>query len=285
MKEDVTKSEKITEHIIQWTAIIAGVLGVAILLYFGYLLWNAGDRPKADFNGERTGQVGDFIGGVSGSLFALAAGLLFYLTLTLQRREFKNSLDELTLSRKALATSATHQENTLNLMRQEKEFAICLQAIQNIKEETDSLEFSSGIRGFSAIPVLVDVWSKWTISSYDGYASSSNRYPFAVETDIDKIYRKFTEVGNIMTRMQWIKNAIESKAIANDDRDYLRTLIEDDQEIVQKATIILIRMNGYMCRILKKDDAELATRRILRNAVVMQQSKVEKLIGRATSKA
>jgi len=36
---------------------------------------------------------------------------------------------------------------------------------------------------------------------------------------------------------------------------------------------------------LKKDDAELATRRILRNAVVMQQSKVEKLIGRATSKA
>lgn len=42
------------------------------------------DQP---INGQITGQVGDFIGGVAGSLWAFAGVLLFYIALRLQRRE------------------------------------------------------------------------------------------------------------------------------------------------------------------------------------------------------
>lgn len=66
---------------------------IAFLSFDGY-----GIRGK-DINMNATGQVGDFIGGVVGSLWSLVSVLLFYRALTLQREDLQNQREELRLGR------------------------------------------------------------------------------------------------------------------------------------------------------------------------------------------
>jgi hypothetical protein len=56
-------------------------------------------RGKGNINMNATGQVGDFIGGVVGSLWSLVSVILFYRALTLQREDLQNQRKELRLGR------------------------------------------------------------------------------------------------------------------------------------------------------------------------------------------
>jgi len=66
---------------------------------------------------EKTGQIGDFIGGLVGSIWSLTGVLLFYATLRLQSREFKENRVYFQLSRlteiiyKQLEIFNTHLDN------------------------------------------------------------------------------------------------------------------------------------------------------------------------------
>ena len=50
----------------------------------------------------QTGQVGDFIGGVIGSIWALAGVLLYFSALRLQQQEMKNQREEMATNQKLL---------------------------------------------------------------------------------------------------------------------------------------------------------------------------------------
>lgn len=76
-------------------------LGV-ILFIIGIVLFLWSDFPdslSAPIKADKIGQFGDFIGGVVGSLWALAGVILFYKALHLQRREFKLQRAEFRLQR------------------------------------------------------------------------------------------------------------------------------------------------------------------------------------------
>ena len=68
-------------------AFIVILLGIVILLWFTYLIWSTGRGPVKSFGSAETGEAGDFVGGVVGSLWTFASVLLIYSALTLQRKD------------------------------------------------------------------------------------------------------------------------------------------------------------------------------------------------------
>ena len=241
-----------TERWIQIFAIAAGGLGILILVVFGILLFLAGDWPNTSFNASRTGQIGDFIGGVTGSLFSLAAGLLFYLTLTLQRKEFRNSLKELKQSRRALKLSAMHQEATVSVMRQEKEFTVCLHAIQNTVQKVERFSYYQH-QGLSAIEVVVRKWE----SLFEDLPLTRGSGMFRGLRTTEKLFTGFNQLDELNIYMYWVLHAINRKDLAKDDRQYLNSLIIPVIRDVDKAQSALRRILDQMELVLANDDGQL----------------------------
>jgi len=89
---------------------------------------------------DKTGQVGDFIGGFVGSLWAFAGVILFFLALMLQRKEFRSQREVLQLQKEEL--KATRQEFeiqnlTLKHQRFENTFFSLLELHHNIVDSID----------------------------------------------------------------------------------------------------------------------------------------------------
>jgi|GEM_PF-5031710 len=270
------------DKLVQWGAIISGGLGVLVLAVFVGLLWMAGDRPVSQFDAGRTGQIGDFVGGVSGSLFALAAGLLFYLTLTLQRREFKNSLTELQTSSTALKRTVRNQRKTLLIMRQEKEFSVCLTAVQNTTTELEEFVFGQS-NGSIAVSALVEFWNR-LVSKGTQEGGNTDAGVFLEMRNIEEIFRGFDKIEALNVHMYWTLHAINMKEIANDDRDYLNSLISPVIHSLVKAQGTLVLIQQMMVDTLALDDEVLRNRRVTREVLQYCQKRMHSLIERKTLK-
>jgi len=102
-KNKIQKSNIDIEKI--WIRFLIGLAFFSILvgsvIFFAYLLRLTSGYSilsgKIDI--EKTGQFGDFIGGVVGSIWSLTGVLLFFATLRLQSREFKENRIHFQLSR------------------------------------------------------------------------------------------------------------------------------------------------------------------------------------------
>lgn len=81
-------------------------VGIGLLIWGGFLLlinktYNIGGNLTPEEMAQ-TGQVGDFIGGVIGSIWALAGVFLYFSALKLQQQELKNQREEMATSQKLL---------------------------------------------------------------------------------------------------------------------------------------------------------------------------------------
>lgn len=81
---------------IRFLSVVSVIIGVFALVYFlcksaidGYSIW-----PSSNTNYEVTGQFGDFVGGVIGTLFALAGTFLIFLTFQEQAGQNKRTAFE-----------------------------------------------------------------------------------------------------------------------------------------------------------------------------------------------
>ena len=84
----------------------AAAVGAIILVGFlASLAFQFDVALKGGIKLEETGQVGDFIGGIVGSFWALAGVLLFYSALNLQRQEFDLQRRELKSQRQEIAVT------------------------------------------------------------------------------------------------------------------------------------------------------------------------------------
>lgn len=100
--EDYSKKNNLS--VIDFSIFIVAVLilfiGLIILIIFLFLLSKEytilGLNPILV---DKTGQVGDFIGGIVGTIWSLASFLLFYLALKFQSKEIQNQKEELNLQR------------------------------------------------------------------------------------------------------------------------------------------------------------------------------------------
>lgn len=92
--------KKLTEQL----SIILLIIGL-LLLIFGLLffLWNDYNFTfENKIQSDKVGQFGDFIGGVVGSIWALAGVILFYVALTEQRKDFATNREVLNSQTDAL---------------------------------------------------------------------------------------------------------------------------------------------------------------------------------------
>lgn len=116
-----------SQHMSFWIVLGGAVL---ILLGIGVFLWKEtlfsfGNTIKT----EKVGQLGDFIGGIVGSIWALAGVILFYVALTLQRKEFQLQRQELRETRgvfeqQAKLLQSQQKEHTFfNLLNNHNSFA------------------------------------------------------------------------------------------------------------------------------------------------------------------
>ncbi|GEM_PF-6533954 len=67
-------------------------VGIAVIVISLFLfLWHGNINPSADIKPDFIAQLGDFVGGVAGSIWALAGIILFYVTLQEQKKEFSKT--------------------------------------------------------------------------------------------------------------------------------------------------------------------------------------------------
>lgn len=107
------KNEKGSQVLI-WSGV--ALIGGGLLCFF----WNETYTPGSQINSEKFGQYGDFIGGITGSLWSLAGILLFYAALKDQRSDFKTNRNLLNLQVEALNQQIVefqHQKGELELSR------------------------------------------------------------------------------------------------------------------------------------------------------------------------
>ncbi|MBF8965077.1 putative phage abortive infection protein [Pontibacter sp. FD36] len=108
-------------------------------------------------NSEKFGQFGDFVGGVIGSIWALAGVILFYIALTEQRKDIKTNqkvlalqvdalnqqINEFELQRKELESSRKvyeDQSRTLRVQQFESNFYSLLNVYLTIKNNLNNLD-------------------------------------------------------------------------------------------------------------------------------------------------
>lgn len=104
-----------TSKILMWIGICIFLLG--ILLFF----WNDTIQVSSSINSDKFGQFGDFVGGLIGSLWALAGVILFYVALTEQRADIRTNKEVLDTQIQALEKQIEEfelQREELKLTRQ-----------------------------------------------------------------------------------------------------------------------------------------------------------------------
>lgn len=98
--------------------LIGGIIGAIHIILF----YTSGDLSFSNnIDPEKSGQFGDYIGGVVGSLWALAAFLLFYEALRTQKEELKLQRNDLKISIEELKKSNEEaQRQTKQFIKQNK---------------------------------------------------------------------------------------------------------------------------------------------------------------------
>jgi len=92
------------------TGLILLILGIVVFI------WNDWDiSTQSKIQSDKVGQFGDFVGGLIGSIWALAGVILFYVALTEQRNDFKTNREVLNAQTNALE----QQINEFELQREE----------------------------------------------------------------------------------------------------------------------------------------------------------------------
>lgn len=140
------------------TMIISGFF-LIILSIILFLWFDIDFKTTLPINSQKFSQFGDFIGGVVGSIWALAGVLLFYIALTEQRSDIKTNQEalrsqievlnqqvkEFELQRKELESSRKvyeDQSRTLKTQQFESNFYSLLNVYSTIKDKLNNLDQS-----------------------------------------------------------------------------------------------------------------------------------------------
>ncbi|MGD8782487.1 MAG: hypothetical protein PVH88_26460 [Ignavibacteria bacterium] len=83
--------------------IVSIIIGIVIIIWLLIVLYQAGYKiTHVNLDLIKTGSVGDFIGGVVGSIWALVGVVLFYGALVLQRISLEKQIEEMTQTKEVL---------------------------------------------------------------------------------------------------------------------------------------------------------------------------------------
>lgn len=145
-----------TSKILMWIGVGMFFSGLLLFVWHDYQI-----RLDTSIDASKFGQFGDFIGGIVGSLWALAGVILFYVALTEQREDirtnrevlknqveaFKHQIEEFELQRQELEqTRKVFQQQSLTQKHQRFENTF-FQLLRNHNDIVNSLDLRNAVDG------------------------------------------------------------------------------------------------------------------------------------------
>ena len=182
------------EKILVGFSLLLGILGAVILVVFLVQLnseYSILSENKLLLT--ETAQVGDFIGGMVGSLWALASIVLFYLAIRLQTKELSNSISELQI-----------QSNTLQDQKEEFEISrltnIIFHQVNRIDRFVERFEIryfndlTADSRSYLGIDALQSILDNLSLENYD----DSIQDKAALRRSVDLINRNYDKILSLV---------------------------------------------------------------------------------------
>jgi len=175
--KEIDKTRK-TIRIIQsfgWFFVIMGFVFLVVGLYYWFL-------KRDDFN-----EVGDFIGGVSGSLWALAGLFFIYIAFLGQKIEIKYQQKELALNRKELELNRQELEESRKVFKAQAEIMLdqkldttFFNLLDNHRKVVNSFKdkerhYRDNVTGYDFIENTYSDLS-WYLITYSSFLKSKNIY-------------------------------------------------------------------------------------------------------------
>lgn len=258
---------------------IAGV----ICLSFGFLVLVAMlSTIYGDFIGDfltfdgALEAVGASLGAAATTFAAIGSALLFVVSLRVQARELRHSIAELKSSVEAQKDAAESHRTSLALAKQEKEFNVCLQAVQRVETEWRAFSIRP-YSGSAAIAVVIRRWSEKLESKNLIESGHSGSSPFAELRNVEDVFAGFRELNQLNRQMYWTLHSIEAKELDPDDRRYLSSQIVSIIEHVAKAQVGLSAVIERIDELLQLPDSDLDNLYIHREILVAYQSHIHAL--------
>lgn len=252
------------EKSLKWARALAWVSvgsGGLILLIFVVLLLFGKIYPSSDFDPQLTGIVGDFIGGIVGSLWALAGVFFFFWALLYQRRDLNLQSELLELQRREMETmgkelEVSNQNQKLTLEQYSKQTKLITQQKTNtlIFGQIDSFNaFKERSNYVERIDKVLDYWQRtlaerWKIMIYDRslYKDDINKgFAHYVKVFVNRSIKEMEDYYFIKRYVQMAYNAMFYIDSCNciTDQDYFRSLFLSQLSTPES---ILLRLSNLM---------------------------------------
>lgn len=236
------------------------VLSLAAIGAIGYGLYRAYDLEPEKWSF------------VAGPLFALSSGFLFVLALRVQLREHRHAIDE-------MEQANVNHSQILQVARHEKEFGVCLQAVQHATEKLKSFKYHDAL-GVGAIELVVEAWHYRVM--HPGPNTHAGRRPgvFYRMSNTEDVFPKFNELDELNVYMYWVLHSSKRKDLAADDRQYMYSLIIPIIRDVGKAQTLLGNIMQRMKELISLDDERLEKLSINRDVMKYHLKAMKALYGR-----
>lgn len=141
--KDISKRNIWQNILNEKVGLLISLIGILLIILGLYLFLIHGNWEKSSVLDEsKIGQFGDFIGGVVGTLFALAGVILYYAALVDQRKDFKTNQDALNLQVKAL------NQQIVEFQEQRKELEITRQIYEQQNRTMKIQQFESNFYSY-----------------------------------------------------------------------------------------------------------------------------------------
>lgn len=194
---------------------------------------------------DKTAEVGDFIGGFVGSLWAFAGVILFYLALRLQRKEFQAQKEEL-----------RQHKNEFQINRITNVIFKQLEILENKKEKISVADPSTGevLRGQTLIDKLPFYYADSNLKNNDYSKLNVDQKRWLQELIVLSSDHRVKEYISTLTKYMYLNLSLinhatnQKNGITTEDNLQLRRLVynnlEDEKIITFLSTIIrIIKLN------------------------------------------
>ncbi|PTX58383.1 hypothetical protein C8N46_11428 [Kordia periserrulae] len=241
--EEIAKTEKTIKKIrfFGWFFVFTGFIFLIVGLYYWFLI-------RDDFN-----EVGDFIGGVSGSLWALAGLFFIYIAFLGQKIEIKNQQKELALNRKELELNRQELEESRKVFKAQAEIMLdqkldttFFNLLDNHRKLIDSFKrgenknigssisfFNNNynkietVSGYEVLQEIYDTLNSY-LHEYSNYLKNRNIFDSEItNTNPISLIKKYRYIELLYNEVSGIIEFISNK-IKKDNRDfYFKTLFNN----------------------------------------------------------
>lgn len=204
-------------------SVISIIIGITVTYIFVSKLSTTVSlvNGKEQIDQQLTGIIGDFIGGIVGTIWSFAGVILFFLALRLQSKELSLQLEELKDTREVFKTQQF--ENTFfNLLKNQNEIRLNTE-LKQTKYNYKTLEYDyTYLRGYSTFEEIKTymIQAKQTMDNNISKAESalaedSNSNQASVEEYLEKFHRQYSFTYDELKSNPLLKSKILFKLTFN----------------------------------------------------------------------